>query len=213
MKFNGAKLLQFKRFNFQWTTLSPFKNTMPNSDLIQIMKQRAETVQAIVSKITTMEQAFRYTVDLTQKQGGKTVAATGLTPDEARLLEKACETFQLELLEFPLRPHTHRIHTSFTPADWGIAETGTLVIDSSSEDVRIATMLAETHIAVLPASKIKPDSAAFEKELNAVLKADTPSYYAFITGASRTADIERVLTIGVHGPQELHILIVEEESQ
>lgn len=213
MKFNGAKLWQFKRFNFQWTTLSPFKNTMPNSDLIQIMKQRAETVQAIVSKITTMEQAFRYTVDLTQNQGGKTVAATGLTPDEARLLEKACETFQLELLEFPLRPHTHKIHTSFTPADWGIAETGTLVIDSSSEDVRIATMLAETHIAVLPASKIKPDSAAFEKELNAVLKADTPSYYAFITGASRTADIERVLTIGVHGPQELHILIVEEESQ
>ena len=186
---------------------------MPNSDLIQIMKQRAETVQAIVSKITTLEQAFRYTVDLTQNQGGKTVAATGLTPDEARLLEKACETFQLELLEFPLRPHTHKIHTSFTPADWGIAETGTLVIDSSSEDVRIATMLAETHIAVLPASKIKPDSAAFEKELNAVLKADTPSYYAFITGASRTADIERVLTIGVHGPQELHILIVEEESQ
>ena len=213
MKFNGAKLWQFKRFNFQWTTLSPFKNTMPNSDLIQIMKQRAETVQAIVSKITTLEQAFRYTVDLTQNQGGKTVAATGLTPDEARLLEKACETFQLELIEFPLRPHTHKIHTSFTPADWGIAETGTLVIDSSSEDVRIATMLAETHIAVLPASKIKPDSAAFEKELNAVLKADTPSYYAFITGASRTADIERVLTIGVHGPQELHILIVEEESQ
>jgi len=213
LKFNGAKLWQFKRFNFQWTTLSPFKNTMPNSDLIQIMKQRAETVQAIVSKITTLEQAFRYTVDLTQNQGGKTVAATGLTPDEARLLEKACETFQLELLEFPLRPHTHKIHTSFTPADWGIAETGTLVIDSSSEDVRIATMLAETHIAVLPASKIKPDSAAFEKELNAVLKADTPSYYAFITGASRTADIERVLTIGVHGPQELHILIVEEESQ
>jgi L-lactate dehydrogenase complex protein LldG len=213
LKFNGAKLLQFKQFNFQWTTLSPFKKTMPNSDLIQMMKQRAETVQAIVSKITDMEEAVRYTVDLTQKQGGRTVAAAGLNPDEARLMKTACETFQLELLEFPLRPHTHEIHTSFTPADWGIAETGTLVIDSSSEDVRIATMLAETHIAVLPASKIKPDSAALEKELNAVLMADTPSYYAFITGASRTADIERVLAIGVHGPQELHILIVEEDSE
>jgi len=177
------------------------------------MKQRAETVQAIVSKITDMEEAVRYTVDLTQKQGGRTVAAAGLNPDEARLMKTACETFQLELLEFPLRPHTHEIHTSFTPADWGIAETGTLVIDSSSEDVRIATMLAETHIAVLPASKIKPDSAALEKELNAALLADTPSYYAFITGASRTADIERVLAIGVHGPQELHILIVEEDSE
>jgi L-lactate dehydrogenase complex protein LldG len=186
---------------------------MSHSNLIQMMKQRAETVQAIVSKITSMAQAFQYTVDLTQKQGGKTVAVTGLEPNQVRLLKTACETADLELLECPLRPHTVRIHTSFTPADWGIAETGTLVIDSSSEDVRIATMLAETHIAVLPASKIKPDSESLEKELNAVLMADTPSYYAFITGASRTADIERVLTIGVHGPQELHILIVEEDPQ
>jgi L-lactate dehydrogenase complex protein LldG len=73
-------------------------------------------------------------------------------------------------------------------------------------------MLAETHVAVLSASKIKPDSVSLEKELNAVLKTGTPVYYAFITGASRTADIERVLAVGVHGPKELHILIMEENN-
>ena len=186
---------------------------MFNSNLIQMMKHGAEAVQAIVSKISQMEEAFQYTVDLTKKQGGRTVAVAGLNPDQARSLKRACETSGLDLLEPPLRSHTCDIHTSITPADWGIAETGTLVIDSSSEDLRIATMLAETHIAVLPASKIKPDSTALEKELNAVLLDPTPSYYAFITGASRTADIERVLAIGVHGPQTLHILIVEEESR
>jgi L-lactate dehydrogenase complex protein LldG len=73
-------------------------------------------------------------------------------------------------------------------------------------------MLAETHVAVLPATKIKPDTAALENEMNTILKKDASVYYAFITGASRTADIERVLTIGVHGPQELHILIIEENK-
>ena len=59
----------------------------------------------------------------------------------------------------------------------------------------------------LPRSKIQPDLMTLEKELGRLMK-EPGNYLAFITGASRTADIERVLTIGVHGPQELHILIM-----
>ena len=185
---------------------------MQHPDLIKLMQEKAEAVQTIVSKIIRIEDALQYTVNITKEQGGQTVAATGLVAKEQSLLKKQCETADLTLLEFPLRPHANEIHTSLTPVDWGIAETGTLVLDSTSEDVRIATMLAETHVAVLPASKIKPDSASLENELNAILKTDASLYYAFITGASRTADIERVLAIGVHGPQELHILIMEENK-
>jgi L-lactate dehydrogenase complex protein LldG len=185
---------------------------MQNSDLIKQMQEKAEVVQAIVSKIVCLEDAFQYTADLTKAQGGQTVVATGLAAKERNLLKKQCKTADLTLLDFPLRPHADKIHTALTPVDWGIAETGTLVLDSTSEDIRIATMLAETHIAVLPASKIKPDSVSLANELNAVLKTDAPIYYAFITGASRTADIERVLAIGVHGPKELHILIIKENN-
>jgi L-lactate dehydrogenase complex protein LldG len=182
---------------------------MPTSDLIQLMKEKAEAVQAIVVKIKTLNEAFQYTVDLTRQQGGTSMVAMGLETQDVNLLEKACKTADLTFIKPPLRSHANEIHTALTPVDWGIAETGTLVLDSSSEDVRIATMLSETHVALLPVSKIKPDVTALENEINAVLKADGSSYYAFITGASRTADIERVLTIGVHGPQELHILIME----
>ena len=185
---------------------------MHDSALIKQMQEKAEAVQAIVSKIDRIQDAFQYTVDLTKKQGGQTVVAAGLAAAEQELLKKQCETAGLTLLDFPLRPHADKIHTALTTVDWGIAETGTLVLDSTSEDVRIATMLAETHVAVLPASKIKPDSMSLENQLNAVLKQDTPVYYAFITGASRTADIERVLAVGVHGPKELHILIMEEHN-
>ena len=186
---------------------------MPKSDLIQLMKEKAEAVQAVVVKIKTMKEAFQYTVDLTRKQGGKSMIAMGLETKDVNLLEKACKTAGLTFLKPPLRSHTSEIHTALTPVDWGIADTGTLVLDSSSEDVRIATMLSETHVALLPVSKIKPDVTALENEINAILKADHSSYYAFITGASRTADIERVLAIGVHGPQELNILIIEENRR
>lgn len=182
---------------------------MPISDLIQFMKEKAEAVQAVVVKIKTMKEAFQYTLDLTRRQRGTSMVAMGLESQDLNLLEDACKSANIIFFKPPLRLHANDIHTALTAVDWGIAETGTLVLDSSSEDVRIATMLSETHVALLPVSKIRPDVAALEKEINAVLKADDSSYYAFITGASRTADIERVLAIGVHGPQELHILMME----
>lgn len=186
---------------------------MPTSDLIQIMKEKAEAVQAVVVQVKNIEEAFQYAVDLTRQQQGISMVAMGLETQYIGFLEKVCKTADIALLKSPLRSHANDIHTALTTVDWGIAETGTLVLDSSSEDIRIATMLSETHIALLPISKIKPDVAALENEINAVLKTDAASYYAFITGASRTADIERVLAVGVHGPQELHILMMEENRE
>lgn len=70
-------------------------------------------------------------------------------------------------------------------------------------------MLSQIHTAMLPVSRIKPDSKAIEKKLDDILKKDAPSFTAFITGASRTADIERVLAVGVHGPVEHHLLLIQ----
>ncbi len=96
-----------------------------------------------------------------------------------------------------------------TLMDFGIAETGTLVLDSRSEETRLSTMLSEIHVAILQTSKIRETALAMTEELMGMV-GDPGSYMAFITGASRTADIERVLAIGVHGPLELHIMLVEE---
>ena len=177
-----------------------------------LMKERAENVQAIVSKISSFYDACRYTVELTRHQKGENISAPDLAEKEHDIIRNSCKGTGINLLANPLNPKNVGIHTSLTRAQWGIAETGTLVLNSHSEDIRIATMLAEIHVAILPAENIRPDAESLVHELSAVLESDTPSYTAFITGASRTSDIERVLTIGVHGPRELHILIIGDEA-
>ena len=115
----------------------------------------------------------------------------------------------LEVLSEGLRSRANDFYTGFTQADYGIAETGSLVLESTSEDLRLATMLSEVHVAVLPKSKIVLDAFALQETFTERF-GRLPCYLSFITGASRTADIERVLTIGVHGPQEVHLLLLEE---
>lgn len=183
---------------------------MELDERIRLFKERAEAVQTSVTEIASLQDAFRYTVEVTKRQGGSTVAAPALGPEERSQLAGLCGEAGLTLLTENLRGHGGAIQTGLTLGDWGVAETATLVLDSTSEDVRIATMLSETHVAVLPRSRIKADLMALESELTTAL-GSPPRYLAFISGASRTADIERVLTIGVHGPQELHLLILNEE--
>ena len=89
---------------------------------------------------------------------------------------------------------------------WAIADTGTVAQDASSADARLASTLTSTHIALVPTSAIVPDLATFLT----VQSPRTSNYVALITGPSRTADIERVLTIGVHGPARLIIIFVDE---
>ena len=182
----------------------------PQTDL-NLFKEKAAAVQVVISEITDLPAAFDYAADLTTKQGGKSMAAFGWEGQDRAALEEACRRAGVSLVVDNLREHAADLHTALTLADWGIAETGSLVLDSGSEDLRLATMLAETHVAVLPVSRLQPDSLALEDEMNRLM-ASPPSYLAFITGASRTADIERVLTIGVHGPQELHVLILKDQE-
>ena len=93
-----------------------------------------------------------------------------------------------------------------TQAEWALADTGTLVQDQTSVDQRLASSLTDIHIALVPTNSILPDKIALLTRINP----KTSRYIAFITGPSRTADIERVLTIGVHGPKRLIIICVDE---
>jgi L-lactate dehydrogenase complex protein LldG len=91
-------------------------------------------------------------------------------------------------------------------AGWALTDTGSLVTDQTAVEQRLVATLPPIHIAIIATSRILPDkTAVFGK-----ISPRTSRYIAFITGPSRTADIERVLTIGVHGPKRLIIVFVDD---
>jgi len=97
------------------------------------------------------------------------------------------------------------LKAGITGALSAIAETGTLVIPSGKGQPLGASLLAEFHIAIISSSQIvwSLDEALKNPEVR------NASAAALVTGPSRTADIEMTLTIGVHGPKELHVFVLD----
>jgi len=96
-----------------------------------------------------------------------------------------------------------------TSAQSAIAETGTLVLDASIERHRLASLLPPVHIAIINASQICLTLAEALAGIQANGAEISPTV-TFITGPSRTADIELTLAIGVHGPQKLYVIVIKE---
>ena len=93
----------------------------------------------------------------------------------------------------------------------GVAETGSVLLADDALAPRLLSMLSETCFVLLPSSAILPDLDAVGALIDR-LSAAGHRYMSLVTGPSRTADIERVLTIGVQGPKVLHVLILMEDQ-
>ncbi|RJX35877.1 MAG: lactate utilization protein [Desulfarculus sp.] len=171
-------------------------------------QQRIAVVGGRAQTVPDLEAALGYVVRLTQELGGRTLAAPGWGQAELERIQAVGQQAGLEVFSQGLRAQAKNIFCGFTPADWGVAQTGTLVIDSLNEDLRLATMLSEVHVAVLPAARLRPDLPSLQDELGGILQRPQ-AYLAMITGPSRTGDIELILTMGAHGPRQVHVLILE----
>ena len=86
-----------------------------------------------------------------------------------------------------------------TEADYLLPETGTLILHSSAEKPRAVSLLPRVHLAIVRPEMLRADMHQVFAE------AKDKNYLVFITGPSRTADIELTVTLGVHGPKNLYV--------
>jgi len=124
------------------------------------------------------------------------------------VVEKLMYLTDLEIEELTVTPNASDIFgfdVGITTAQAAIAETGTLVLDSAHERHRLVSLVPPVHIAIVDASRIY-NTLAEALALLRTGKEISPTV-TFVTGPSRTADIELTLTIGVHGPQEVYVIV------
>jgi L-lactate dehydrogenase complex protein LldG len=100
-------------------------------------------------------------------------------------------------------------------AELAIAETGSVLLAENALEARVISMLTLTHFVLVSEDKLVPmlDDAAVILQRLTRAGADQRRYCSFVTGPSRTADIERTLTIGVQGPKTLCVIIVADEEE
>ena len=178
-------------------------STTPSDiSLVDLFKQRVEAVNGhgIIVKTDT-EIADALTGIITDLKAQR--LAISDNPEVERLLQLT----DLEIEELGIAPDTKdifRFDVGITTVQAAIAETGTLVLDSTQERHRLVSLVPPVHIAILDASKIYE---TLGEALAFIHKTEISPAVTFITGPSRTADIELTLTVGVHGPQELYVII------
>jgi L-lactate dehydrogenase complex protein LldG len=99
-------------------------------------------------------------------------------------------------------------------AELAISETGSVLLAENALEARVVSMLTLTHFVLVSEDRLVPmlDDAAVVLQQLARTGSDQRHYMSFVTGPSRTADIERTLTIGVQGPKMLCVIIVADEE-
>jgi L-lactate dehydrogenase complex protein LldG len=162
----------------------------------------------------TTESAAEYIEQIALKRVTRTIVAADTEVVESIGLQKRLGkngiSYVTETSDAEFRRTAIEAGIGVSGIDYALADTGTLVLLARKGHARSISLLPPVHVAI-----VKPDQIVsglddlfpllqFEKGVN-----DLGSAVTFITGPSRTADIELTLVVGVHGPQELHVILLK----
>ena len=101
---------------------------------------------------------------------------------------------------------------SITSCEFLIARTGTIVLSAAQESGRPESVYAPIHICIAYSDQLVYDIKDGLQMLKEKYQKNLPSFITFATGPSRTADIEKTLVVGVHGPKEVYVFLVDSKQ-
>ncbi len=178
--------------------------------LYAVFQEKAEAVSAQVYRVGTCGEASILIGSLLAELGSKKIVISHSSLFHKGRLENVLKAKGFEVHTANFRLQAPLADVGISQVEMAVAETGSLVGDATNIDDRLVTTLPLVHVAMVPTSRLK---ATLGEALDTLHEGDLPGQISFITGPSRTSDIERVLTIGVHGPEKLLVVFVDREEQ
>ena len=178
---------------------------VPEAERFERFRATLERVGGRVERVASLEAAHERALALIRDRGVRRVALSD-APALASLHARLPPGVTVVVPDAP-RAELLAAELGITCAQWGIAETGTLVLESARERHRLASLLPPVHVALLPARALLGALGEALAAVRSSTGAPASRTITFVTGPSRTADIELTLVVGVHGPRELHVLV------
>lgn len=175
-------------------------------DQIALFAQNAAALKADFRSVASVDEAARQLTALAGENNWKRVAshphplASGL----AEKLDLPCLLTNSGYIVADLE----QCDAAITGCDALVAQTGSVLVTTASAGGRALSVLPPHHIVIARRSQIVPDLATALQLVRKLYAPNWPSFLSFITGPSRTGDIERILVLGAHGPKKLTIFLL-----
>jgi len=183
----------------------PEPSSALSGDSIVVLDAFMESLELVGAKCDIVESEYEAADRLVAIV--KDLSATKIAISDSELVHRLVKTAKIEAVENASREELFSSEIGITSAQSAIAETGTLVLESGAERHRLVSLVPPVHVCVLPARSIRGSMA----EILELADTDAHRTIIFITGASRTSDIELTLAIGVHGPGKLYVIVIKDQ--
>ncbi len=182
----------------------PKRGQLPHFEQVELFRNRATSVQASVTRVASYEDVPEEITAYLRLHNLPQIVRTG---EDIRL--DSAPWNKVPTLERTFGPAIGADTTGLSHATAGVAETGTLVMTSGTENPTSVNFLPENHIVVIAAADIEGDyEAALGRIRETYGQGRMPRTVNMITGPSRSGDIEQTILLGAHGPRNLHIIVV-----
>ena len=195
-----------------WTPKDEPHESEPIEDPASRFIEELEALGGHGKKVENLDEARAYVLDLASEREAKLLLRWDVEELEelgvdAPLGEAGVEVVVWRDLQ-DFREVAGKADIGLSTAAWAIAETGTLVLEGGPGKGRTVTLLPPTYVAVVPVERIlRTVPEAIEKYADGEV-GGLPANVCFHTGPSRSGDIEMALFVGMHGPGDVHVILV-----